>query len=208
MAIEPLSFFLDTFIKLADTIINLEKAKLQDKQTIFNEVVKPLFEELEPVVLNYMDFFRKAKETVINTDQKDLAGIVQGLKKERDEMVMARVKVRALAAEISENIEDEQIVLFAQSVSIFFSEVTFITHVREVVTFRQFPSSNLSRLVDLLNITVSHNIPKERIIVYIDTILLKAENSWSQIVKSYQTLKIYSVSSPKLVKKNPIKKTK
>ena len=66
---EPITSLLDAFIKLADRIINLEKTKLQGKKDLFNEIVKPVFEDLEPVALNYMIFFRNARQTVIKSKQ-------------------------------------------------------------------------------------------------------------------------------------------
>lgn len=202
---EPISisFLLSTFVALVDRIKNLEKIKFQDKQTLFNEIVKPLFEALEPVVLNYMDFFRKARQIVNKNPRKNISKVVQSIREDRDAMVMARIKVRETANQIKEQIKDEEITEFAMAVNGFF-----------------YQASDPPPMLDSLAVNFMHSIEnaahqnvEDRELVgdfneVIDDILKGLELSWSLIVKSYEKIKIDSVSPSKYVQKRSTKKPK
>lgn len=57
---------LETLAKLLEKIVDLKKSKLKDKETLFNEITKPLYNELEPVAAQYMETFRKTKKLVLS----------------------------------------------------------------------------------------------------------------------------------------------
>ncbi len=201
---EPITSLLDAFIKLADRIINLEKSKLQDKQTLFNEIVKPLFEEVEPVALNYIDFFRKARQAISKNPRKNLSKVSQTIREDRDAMLMARIKVRAMADQIKEHIKDEEIVEFAVAVTDFFYEASDSPF---IMNLGSLANSLVTYIDQVTNDSDSHKAI-DPLNGYIDVIVSILEKSWSSIVKSYEKIKIYSVSSPKLVQKLQTKKTK
>jgi hypothetical protein len=200
---EPITSLLDAFIKLADRLINLEKAKLQNRQTLFKEFVKPLFEELEPVASNYMDFFRKARRTINRSTLNNLRNVVDKIKNEREAMSMARTKVREMAKEIEESINDQEVVEFAKAVKDFFYSTPVLQK-----KFFQNKKSKSRALVRALENVAARKTGKENLIVYIDNTLENLEASWVSIVRSYEKLKIHSIVPPKFVRKRKTKKTK
>ena len=220
---EPISFFLDTFIQLADRIINLEKAKFQDQRVVFEEIVKPLFVELEPIAQNYMIFFRKARQLILDknepshgrgveifggrlltlNEQNELQEMAQYMKKERDAMIVARVKVSEMANQIKEHIDNAEIVEFAVSVNNF-----FFNSPGSYSNIRLPQDSKATEFLERLNQSILSNYAEMDLIEYLDEILLEMEKSWGVIVRSYEKLKIHLIGSPKFVRKHQIKKTK
>jgi hypothetical protein len=203
---EPISFFLSTFMALADRIIDLDKEKIKDKKDLFNEIIKPLFEELEPVALNYMEFFQRSRQIIIDTPQKDLADVVEVIQKERNAMIFARIRVREMASQIEKHINNEQIVMFAMSVNDFFYSDP-LGH-PALIEYRSSAASTGRGLLEMIKYTILQSDEKKVIIDYIDKALEIFEKAWASIVQSYGALKIYSISPPKFVRKSQTKKTK
>lgn len=199
---EP-SFLLGTFTALVDRIVNLEKTKLQDKKTLFNEIVKPLFEELEPVASNYKDIFWKAKQVAKTNSQKKLQKAMLQIVEEREVMALARIKVREMAIQIAENIKDEEVAVFANAVNgYFYNTAKSYGSTRTIFLLRRFEKQRESGEVSEINAP-----EKEVLVEYIDEVLKDLEKSWKTIVQSYERLKIYSVSPTKFIKKNTTKKS-
>ena len=193
---EPITSVLDAFIKLADRIINLEKTKLQDKKDLFNEIVKPLFEELEPVAKNYISFFREANDVVDNLSKRNFATKSRSLGEKRDAMKLTRIKISKMAKEIENRIEDEEIIQFTKAIDDFFYRIPalplypkgFISHTEYMMV-----------LIDYLG---EAKLNKLDVTQHINQTLAGLEETWGRIVQSYQNLKINIFSSPRLVRKS------
>ena len=204
---EPVSIFLSSFIELVDRIINLEKTKLQDKKTLFNEIIKPLFEELEPVATNYIEIFRKARKASTVSCLQELEEAIKFLSEERRNMYLARTKVEHMANQIEKSIKDEEVNHFAKAVGFFFFDsMGYINPISSRTrTTLMFLRQIVGRAKKIGEITERQ---KGLIAKYIDSNLASLEQSWNVIVESYVKLKIYSVSPPNYVKKSQIEKTK
>lgn len=195
-------FILTTLTSLVDRIVNLEKTKIQDKKTLFQEVVKPLFEELEPLALDYVDLFRKAKKSIIKGSRKEFNAINQSIQEDRDAMMMTRIKVLEMAEQIKQHIKDDDIVEFATAVSLYFDST-------------QEPPYKMRSYATVLLTYIEHqefqNKVKgatEQFNQIVDEIIIQLEKSWGAIVKSYEKIKLYSIVSPKHIKINKNKKSK
>jgi len=197
---------LEAFIKLAERIVSLEKTKLEGRQKLFNEIVKPLFDELEPVASNYMDYFRNAQRRIKRSKQDDFREVADLIKEERDAMSMARIKVREMASQIRENIDDQDVVDFAVSVNKFFYSAPRFPQVQDVAG----SSSSAMRFLDFLRYASLHNIGTQEVVDHLDVVIDSIEQDWSSVVKCYEKLKIKSISpqKPKRKKKNRKKKSK
>jgi len=190
---EPISFLLGTFTDLVDRIINLEKSKIQDKQSLFDEIVHPLFEELEPVASNYIEIFRQAKRRISESSYEDLREIGLQIEDDRNTMLLGRIKVREMADQISENIKDENVVVFANSINKFFYRAA------------DYPKRMSSHSRDLVSVFKSASIKKygkSFLINYIDIITGEMEDSWASIVRNYEAIKIISKSPKKFIRTN------
>lgn len=214
---EPISFFLNTFIQLAERIINLEKAKLQDQRVAFEEIVEPLFIELEPIAKSYMDFFRKARQLVVDKNRRssewgiEIAGnklipediknelqeMAQYMKEERDAMIMVRVKVTEMARQIKERSSIAEIAEFADAVDAF-----FFNSPGNLPEFKLPRDSKATEFLERLNQSILSEYDDQDLIKYIDRVLHRLENSWGEIVRSYEKLKINLVSPHKLIRKH------
>ena len=69
---------MEVFLKLIDKVISLIKKREEDKSKIFKEVVQPLYEEFENIVVQYFSFFRSTLHSINKTD---IELIVNDLKK-------------------------------------------------------------------------------------------------------------------------------
>lgn len=191
---EPLSFILDTFIGVMERIINLEKAKIQNKQQVFKEIIEPLFIELQPVIDNYITLFKQAKQSVSENKQSDIWEAVQEIRESRDAMILSRVKVREMANRIQEAYNDKKITDFAQKVDGFFY--------RTILEKQKRSKSMASELVDLFEYVLKHDMDKTELIKFIDDALKNMETSWVAIAQSYAMVRIYCLSSPQLINKS------
>jgi hypothetical protein len=130
--------------------------------------------------------------------------VVDKIKNERDAMVMARIKLREMARQIEDSINDKEIVEFAKVVKGFF----YSTPVLPIDMFQYEKINSKSKvLVSALVDVATKKIGKEKLIAYIDSTLENLEASWASIIQSYEKLKIDSISPPKFVRKRQPKKT-
>ena len=214
---EPISLFLNAFIQLADRINNLEKTKLQDQKVVFEEIVEPLFTELEPIAKSYTLFFRKARQLIIDKNkpsqanrieipggnnfifniQDELHEMARYLKEERDTMANARIKVSEMAGQIKEHINNPEIVEFSTSVEKF-----FFNSPGNFPEFKLPRDSKATEFLERLDQSILSDYDDQDLIKYIDRVLHKLENSWGEIVRSYQKLKIILTSPPTLIRKH------
>jgi len=202
---EPFTSLLDAFIKLADRLINLEKAKLEGRQKLFDQLIKPLFVELEPVASNYIGYFRKARQSISKSKDGDFREVAELIKEERDAMSMARIKVREMAKQIKENIDDPEIVAFAASVDKFFYSAPRFPQVQDV------PGSNSSsamRFLDYLRFASLNNIGTQEVVNHLDVVINSIEQDWSLVVDCYGNLNIKFIAPKKVKKKKKTRKTK
>jgi len=193
---------LEAFIKLAERIIRLEKTKLESRQKLFDQLVKPLFLELEPVASNYIGYFRKARQSIRRSKDGDFREVAELIKEERDAMSMARIKVREMAKQIKENIDDPDIVAFAASVDKFFYSAPRFPQVQDVPGST---SSSAMRFLDYLRFASLNNIGTQEVVNHLDVVVNSIEQDWSLVVQCHEKVRIKSIA-PKKVKKK--KKTR
>ena len=177
---KPITPLLNTFIKLADRIIDLEQTKLQDKQQIFNEIARPLFEGLEPAALNYIKLFQGSQE-VLDDPQGILLGIASTLRKDRAAMIVTRIKVGEMTKQIIKNIQDESLSDFVLSIDHFFSSA--LNRVGEAATKDR-------NVIELIEESAFGEEGRIQVIADLNKILMGIEKEWASIVRSYEKVKI------------------
>lgn len=189
---------IETSIALADKVLNLDKSKIQDKKSIFNEIVNPLYEDLEPVASNYMEIFRTARSSFSKFSIQELKKAIVLVGKEREAMVTARIKVEQMAYQVKGLINDEEVGTFALAIIFFFHQTTQIFGLSRTRDFLE----ELKRIEKVSK--GSRKITqkdKELIVQYIDETLATLEEYWGNITKSYSKLRIHYLGSKKLIRK-------
>ena len=177
---EYIVFLLSTLKDLVDRLRNLKREQLQDKQILFAEVVKPLFDELQPVALNYMEIFRMARKIIVEgTDQYSLISATT-IQKQREEKLMERTKVSEMAGQIIVHIKDQDVVDFAKAIiCFFFADPNDGKRSRRTHEFiRRLNDPDFRR----------HG----QVVHYIDETLSILEEDWAKIVATYENLKIHA----------------
>lgn len=186
---------LEALAKLLEKIVDLEKSKLKDKETLFNEIAKPLYNELEPVASQYMETFRKTKKLVLSNSSQMVDEAIVLIGKDRESMHMARVKISTMIRIIEEKINDQNTIDFAKEVENFFYGAS-----------GGYKLTLLSMLMNYLQHIKSRNDitdnVKEKILDYIDDTLPKLEQAWATATESYEKLKIQSVAPNRFIRKS------
>ena len=110
------------FISLLDRIINLVKQRSIRKQQFFDEIIDPLYLELQPVVDDYFHLFRESLQMVKNSNNyDDLNNAVEKIRQNRNHLLQTRIKVREMADTIKNEVKDEKVVNFANDILKFFN---------------------------------------------------------------------------------------
>lgn len=190
-----LSIFLSAFIELVDRINKVDRAKIQDQQALFDEIVDPLFQELKPVVNDYMEIFRDARAFVKSTPIADWSRVANRIEKRRNAMLTARISVRKMAERIAEEVKDKEIVAFCNTVNDFFynaSESHRITEAEYV--------SQAAGLLQQIKDTIKGGFGKKSLLKDIDRTLALLERNWGEIVQMHQGIKLHSKVSKNLVR--------
>ncbi|RJP54464.1 MAG: hypothetical protein C4583_02320 [Anaerolineaceae bacterium] len=216
---EPFSLLLDTFIELANRIVNLEKIKREDKQQVFREIIDPLFIQLQPVVFNYLNIFSKAEEDVIekqnyrilkdqtkdrksnakktNHDYPRTLGEIQTLRKE---MLLARSTVKAMARQIRQLYKDEIITEFAERILIFFDVSVCGIALDEFSILLDTDSYSQLKLVRLFEKVMDGQADEFELKEFISEAHDLLERKWVKVVNSYAAAKIHCLSAPNSIK--------
>jgi hypothetical protein len=112
---------LTLFLSLIDRLIKLVELRQTDKKQLFNDVVEPLFTQLQPVVDDYFSLFRRARlsaEKSRNND--DLQQAVEEIRTQRENLVHARLAVVQFAETLQSQVHDKRVAQFAHKVERFF----------------------------------------------------------------------------------------
>lgn len=185
----------DALIKLIEKISEIKNAKFQDQQSLFKEIITPLFMELEPVARQYISTFRKTKKTLTKNSPNWVKEAIMLMGEERESMNEARIKISSMVKKIIENVEDKASVEFAKNADNFFYEASY-----------GYGISFMGRLLNYLkHVEKKDEIPeniKTNVMKYIDHTLPNLEKSWASVVQSYEELKIHSVTPKRFIKKN------
>jgi len=191
------TLFLSAFAELANRVSNLEKSKLQDRKDLFNNIIDPLFKELEPAAENYVKFFRQARELIKKASRRNMQDVTYHMLQVREEMALTRIKVREMAAQIKERIEDKEVLSFTKAVNDFFYHTPDLP-----LPEMEYALTRSETIMVFMRLLEANKITKKEIIQHVDETLSNLEKSWGLIVRSYEKIRIHSISSPKLVRKN------
>lgn len=192
---EPLAFFLSVFTALADRIEKFKSTKFLDRKEFFNEIIKPVFIELEPVASNYINIFRTIRKSIDKSSLNSLQTILEEITKEREIMLISRIKVEQMAKQIKEHIKDKDIEAFADSVLLFFYGATKQPGVsRTVMLIRSL------EYIQEQNYSEEESYQIEYIRSYAADVLQDLENKWKQIVIAYEKIKLFSTTPLRLLK--------
>ncbi len=170
------------FLDLINAIIKFLQLQKTNRKEVFDNIVKPLFDELQPVVDDYFKLFRDAKKE-LQTGQADVALAAKRIRERREALLIARVRVREMADAVCLGVADKYVRKFASHVvSLFFCT-------QHDVKGR---TSGSRRLVDLCDMVTNDPalLDKAIILAFIDRTLEKLESDWLAIAQSFGHAKI------------------
>jgi hypothetical protein len=179
---------LDTFLKLVDKITELAKQERINKEQLFNQIIEPLFTELQPVIDDYYSLFSKTKEILLLKKGDDIEETVMQIRKSREALLIKRIKVREMSKAINESMKNKKITNFTYNVNRFF----YSTSMKDV---DEKKSSTGAELIELCDYVLRKDISYKSLIYYIDMALKNMEESWMAIAQSYASVRIYCLNS-------------
>ena len=92
---------LGTFLEILQKAFDLIDKHKNNKSKLFTECIDPLYEDLSPVVEEYYKFFRYCRDEFSEATFKDFKKVLIKVKKQREEIVIARNKVLGITELIS-----------------------------------------------------------------------------------------------------------
>jgi len=178
---------IDSFLKIIDQIILLIKGRQLRRKALFDELVTPIYRDLEPIANDYIEYFDFIVNWLQNNRYNQLELLSITRERSKQFLVMRR-KIQAAVRVISENVDDEEIVDFAKNVrSFFFLDSLYIRvcpyrYSEDWITEHGFYRfTDYSRIQS--NITIYSNARRE------------IEKKWQAVVASYTTIQAEIVSS-------------
>lgn len=180
---------IDTFLKITDKVIELLKQEKLNREQFFNQIIEPLFVDLQPVVDDYFALFLSARDLVNTKSADDFRESVVEIRKARESLLAHRIKVREMAETVSAYYNDNKINGFASSIHRFF----FSTRVQGEE--QRVSKSKGAELVELCDYVMKDNISRRHLVSYISYTLRNLEESWVAIAQSYASIRVYCLNS-------------
>jgi hypothetical protein len=168
---------LDLFLKAVDMFIQLLSLRSESSRRLFKEVVQPLFQALEPVVIDYISFFHRARSVVSTASPDHIRATLNELSAYREQNLIARRKVQALATELAKE-RNTQIVDFAKSIQSIFGAT-------QQTLFRM---SEQRHSIELLEQVLTGQLDTATALNNLDKVIEQIEYYWEETVTRYQSL--------------------
>lgn len=109
---------LSGFLSVLEKARDLLAGRRSNTERLFDEVVDPIFNDLQPVVDDYVALFSSALSELDEAqDQSGVDIALENLRSNRQKMFTARATVRALVFEMTEGLRDRKLRSFLEDVS-------------------------------------------------------------------------------------------
>ncbi|MDN3523085.1 hypothetical protein [Halomonas ramblicola] len=173
------------FLKVIDRIIPVLSVRAMSRRRYFEEVIEPLFRELEPVVEDYFAFFSKSLELVRDADRSEISAIVSQVREMRDKQFLARTKVRELARVLHESSKDRIVINFGRCVCALFEAAPHRPDLRKM--------SKSVKLIELFELVEYNYVGRAELVRALKDSKDEVSIQWIAIVQSYGHLRLRSV---------------
>ncbi len=128
------------YLELIDRIVRLIKSGDERNKNIFNDIVNPLFHDLQPIVDDMLKMFHQA--TKLLQFSTELSKCIEILQSHRSGMLLARTNIREMTKVLQDKFSLAVLNEFLNSVELIFK----CTNRAEIVTHQ---GSNMQVLYDL-----------------------------------------------------------
>lgn len=175
---------LTLFLELIDRLVIFVKGRNEHRRVLFDEVVKPVFEQLEALIDDYFLLFRNAHKAIEESQGSDWHLAVEEIRRNRETMWVARRKVSAFALVAAEQLKDQKFVNFAKKVSRLF-------HATEFHESRKMSRS--LEVLDLLDAIDARKMEKHVVLERLAQTERQLRETWVSVAQSYAELRLYSL---------------
>lgn len=175
---------LTLFLELIERLIIFINGRKESKKALFDEVVEPVFKQLEALIDDYFLLFRNAHKAIEETEGTEWHLAVEEIRSNRETMWTARKKVSEFALVAAEKLKDQKFVSFAKKVSRLF-------HATEYHESRKLSRS--LEVLDLLEALDAKTMEKHKVLERLAQTERQLKETWVSLAQSYAGLKLYSL---------------
>lgn len=171
------------FLAVIDRLIAYLKRGEALDLMLFDRIVRPLFQEFEPVAIEYIGMFRWANNRLKN-GRASAASVVAEFTERRHTRLEARVKLREFASVLRLNAPNQEIQKFAEEVLSFFEDHRH----------PEFSRSKSEVVAETLELVVFEGEGAEdlnQLCLAVDQMVRHLEASWRWVANRYATLAIH-----------------
>ena len=179
-------------LQIVDRLIKLAERRELHRAKIFDQLVEPLFSEFQPVAEDYLRFFRECVQGLEELEDLDDEGEMRKLAKRfrarRDDFLLARSKVQALANVLSRDVHDLSVQALALRILGFFrgSDIHYwSTFMREAVEIFDIVAKGRLRHGFWGRLSSERPVPAHIVRNHIADARFTLEYQWSAISESY-----------------------
>ena len=174
----------DSFLAVVDRLIALLTKRQSDRREIFLDIIAPMFHELQGVTFQYFSLFFDGKRAVLKPlSREELDAELKKLWQTHEQVVLARLKVLALAEEIGTQLPDKRIAKFCEKVAHLFESAHWYEGVGKMSPGRLTLHSIESLLVD--------GASRGKVLSHIEQTLRHMEERWGAVTQSYAAVTLH-----------------
>jgi len=192
------SMIFDAFLSIADKVIELLKLEDKKRERMFEEGIKPFFNDMNLVAGNYLTIFSTAEKRLQdNLSSSELQRVINDICDLHQDFFVLRTKTEEMAKLLKEKYKNQQMILdFADSILKFFYGSQINPKIRS--------ASRGSQLIDLFELLKSEELDQQEIRVNIHETRRSLEEDWTLVTRSYAVLSLNYLEEGKV--KNAPKK--
>ena len=177
---------MELFLKLIDRAIAFTRERERNKRAYFDEIVVPLFEEIQSVIDEFMQYFSHALDLCSSEASSDVE-ISKSVRKERYKSRAARLRVQELACAIADKTDDSDMVAFCEAIAEIFSNKP-IFHLTLKFTTATEQVQNLMEELE------ERALSREEVETIIGSLQHRVTTAWATTARIYGVLRIKAVS--------------
>lgn len=202
---------MDTFLKIIDKLISLIKAREEkreeNKAKIFNQIIEPLHQEFEKVVVQYFAFFRTMLAGINDklTNDESTLNLLTQLKEQRNEYIQARIKIVSMSEAIK-SMGNSDVLEYCENIKAFFfidRKTTFDYmggslednlerikfRIRKKMGIEESIGLNMLKMMELEE-KCDDSATHEAIIFIIEDSIKNMEESWASVSSLYAKMRV------------------
>ncbi len=172
---------IDALVRIVDRLVNLAERRHASRRVVFDEIVKPVFTDLETVVEDYLRLFHTTRRRVQAAPRADLPAALEETQKLRQALSSKRVRLQAASEVALADVKDKRL-------RRFFERVLKVLLSANPSGSPRRAMSKSTELVHFWEYLEQDGMDKGRLVRFIDRSIADLRESWELVGQSYAEL--------------------